>query len=60
MEWQELDAELHAEGWSTQILHSHGEWHVFMGNVAYIPVAGKGKTLQEAIEIAYHKIRERE
>ena len=28
MEWQELDAELHAEGWSTQILHSHGEWHV--------------------------------
>lgn len=59
MDWQELDNELHAEGWSMQALHSHGEWHVFMGNVAYLPAAGKANTLQEAVEIAYNKIKER-
>ena len=58
-DWHVLDAELHEQGWSMQVLHSHGEWHVFMGNVAYLPAAGKANTLQEAVGIAYTKIKER-
>ena len=59
MTWQEIDEKLHAEGWSLQLLHGHGQWQVFFGHQAYLPAAGKADTIQEAIEIAYKKIKER-
>ena len=59
-DWHVLDAELHDEGWSLQILHSHNQWLIFYGHQAYLPASGKADNLQDAIIQAYHKIRERD